>query len=387
MGVPLSSRAKRIPPFYVMDVLEKALSMEREGRKIIHLEVGEPGLDPPASAVSSTVEALERGFSRYTHSLGIPELREEIALFYRKTYGVSVDPSQVVVSSGSSPILFMVFSALIDPGDEVIVTDPGYPCYSNVIEFLGGVPRRVPLSKEDGFQLDLDKVKSIVGGKTRAIVVASPANPTGVVMDESILEELSKIGITIVSDEIYHGLVYEGKERSILEFTENAVVINGLSKRFSMTGWRLGYAISPPDLVPALQRIQQNVLISASSFSQWGGVHALREADTYLPRVKEEFSRRREVALSCLKKEGIDIGYTPGGAFYVYIDLRDVVSDSYKFSLDLLKAEGVAVTPGLDFGPSGKGFIRITYAASEDEIKEGISRLSKFINQRRSSRA
>ncbi len=363
-----------------MNILEKAMEMERCGKSVIHLEVGEPGMEPPETAVSATIDALRKGFSRYTHSLGLWELREEIAHYYRKKYGVSVAPERVVVSSGSSPLLFAIVSSLVDPGDEVIVTDPGYPCYANIVEFLGGVARRVPLKKEDGFQLDVDKVRSIIDSRTKAIVVASPANPTGVTMDPSSMRKISELGIPVISDEIYHGLVYEGEERTFLEFMEDAIVINGFSKRFSMTGWRLGFAIVPEEFVPNVQKIQQNVIISASSFSQWGGIPVLKD-ETYVSRVREIFRRKRDFVLSLLSKYGLDPGYRPNGAFYVYMDLGEFTSDSYELSLSLLEKKGVAVTPGIDFGDSGKSFIRIAYTAPEDVLEEGVKRIAEFLEE------
>ncbi len=375
----LSGRAKRIPPFYVMDILERAFEMEVKGREIFHLEVGEPDFPTPPPVNKRAYRAMEEGFTHYTHSLGIRELRETISEYYSKRYRVDISPSNIVISSGSSPLLFMVFSALLDPGDEVIITDPSYPCYANVVEFIGGIVRRIPIRREDNFQLDVDRVKKLIGKRTKAIVLASPSNPTGVTVDDRVFEELSSIGVTIISDEIYHGLVYEGSERSVLEFTDNAVVINGFSKRFAMTGWRLGYMIAPEDLVGAIQRIHQNILISAGSFVQWGGVAALKDCLSYAEDMKKSFDERRKLTLSLLEDEGINVGYRPVGAFYVYLDLGDYIDDSYQFSLSLLNEKGVAVTPGIDFGPSGKKFIRISYATSKDNIEKGIKLLADYL--------
>ena len=378
----VSRRAKNIPPFYVMDILERALEMERAGRKIYHLEVGEPDFDTPKPIVKAAINALERGYTHYTHSLGILELREAIAEFYKEHYGVDVDPGRIIVSSGSSPILFLIFASILNPGDQVVVTDPSYPCYANALEFLGCTVRRIPLSKENGYQVDIERIKTVVkDGKAKAVVLGSPSNPIGVLVGPETFKALGELGLAVVSDEIYHGLVYEGREKSALEVLEDAIVVGGFSKRFAMTGWRLGYAILPEDLVGAVQRVQQNLIISANSFVQWGGIAALKEAVEHAEKMREVFNRRRLLALSILKEGEIDVGYNPVGAFYIYLDLPEVIEDSYSFSLKLLEKKGVAVTPGIDFGPSGKTAIRISYANSEEHIEKGLKLLLEYIQE------
>ena len=365
-----------------MDILERALEMERSGRRIYHLEVGEPDFDTPEPIVRAAIRALEKGYTHYTHSLGILELRETIAEFYREHYSVDVDPGRVIVSSGSSPLLFLVFASILNPGDQVVVADPSYPCYANALEFLGCTVRRIPLSREDGYQVDVDRIKAVIrDGRAKAVVLGSPSNPTGVLVDPEIFKSLGEMGLIVVSDEIYHGLVYEGREKSALEVLEDAIVVGGFSKRFAMTGWRLGYAILPKDLVEAVQRVQQNLIISANSFVQWGGIAALREAIEHAEKMREIFNERRLLALSILKKGGIEIGYNPIGAFYIYLDLPEVIEDSYTFSLELLEKKGVAVTPGIDFGPSGRTAIRISYANSEEHIKKGLKLLLEYIQE------
>jgi len=284
----IAKRTQNIPPFIVMDVLERAHELAKQGRDIIHLEIGEPDFPTPACICEAAKEAISKGETHYTHSLGLLELREAISEHYHDKYGVSVDPGRILVTSGTSPALFMVFSALLEAGDEIIMTDPHYPCYPNFAEFLGAVPSRVRGYEEDGFQLRPEAVKGFqlrpeavkkkIGPKTRAILINSPSNPTGNLLSKDRMAEIAQLGPPIISDEIYHGLVYGEKEHSILEFTDNAFVLNGFSKNFAMTGWRLGYLIAPPEFIRPMQKVQQNFFISAGSISQWAGIAALKYA-------------------------------------------------------------------------------------------------------------
>jgi len=259
----ISRRTEEMTSFIVMDVLERAHEMEREGIDIVHLEVGEPDFDTPACVKAAACKALEDGHTHYTHSLGLFELREAISEYYSKTYNVSVDPDQIVVTSGSSPAIFLVFSALLEKGDQVIISDPHYACYPNFIKFVEGVPVTIPVYEEDGFQYRPEAIRQKMSDKTKALFINSPSNPTGNLLSESRMREIAAMvekphSPYIVSDEIYHGLVYEGKEHSILEFTDHAFVMNGFSKAFAMTGLRLGYVIAPQEFVRAMQKIHQN---------------------------------------------------------------------------------------------------------------------------------
>ncbi|HQP31674.1 MAG TPA: aminotransferase class I/II-fold pyridoxal phosphate-dependent enzyme, partial [Deltaproteobacteria bacterium] len=251
-----SLKARAIEPFLVMDILEAANAMDTP---VIHLEVGEPDFDTPACIQEAAIKAMQEGRTHYTHSLGIPELREAIARHYQTTYGVGVDPGQVLVTAGSSPALLIAFGVLLDAGSEIIMTDPYYACYPNFAAFIDARPRLIP-TREDGFQLDPDKVKAAINERTRAVLVNSPANPTGVCLDREHMLALSELGLPVISDEIYHGLVYEGEQHTMLEFTDNAIVIGGFSKAYAMTGWRLGWAVFPKDLVRPAQKMQQNLI-------------------------------------------------------------------------------------------------------------------------------
>jgi len=373
----VSSKAREIKSFLVMDILEAAHTMSAT-TDIIHLEVGEPDFDTPPCIREAAIRAMQEGKMHYTHSLGIPELRMAIAQHYRATYGVPIDPEQVLVTAGSSLALLIAFATLLDSGTEIIMTDPYYACYPNFARFIDAVPRFIP-TRPDGFQLDPGKVRAEINPKTRALLINSPANPTGVCLDREHLEGMSALGIPIISDEIYHGLVYAGEQHTILEYTDNAIVINGFSKAYAMTGWRLGWAVFPKMLIRAAQKIQQNLMICAPSIAQWAGITALTEAKDDVEHMRMVFSRRRDIMLSQLQVFGFNVEVKPTGAFYVLVDMAHASNDSYTLAFDILKHTGVGVTPGIDFGPAAKAYIRFSYANSEENIREGIRRVGEYI--------
>lgn len=383
---PVSRRAQALPSFIAMDVLETAVAMERGGAHIVHLEVGEPDFDTPEPVRRAAAEALERGETHYTHSLGIHELRAEIAAHYRARYGVDVDPERVIVTSGSSPALFLTFAALLDPGDQVVVTDPCYACYPPIIEFCGGEPVRVRVREEDAFQFVPEDLTGPVGPRTKAVLVNSPANPTGTLIDRDRMAEVARraeaAGAYVVSDEIYHGLVYEGREHSILEFTDRAFVINGFSKLYAMTGWRLGYVIAPPEFVRPMQKLQQNFFISANAFVQRAGIAALTQTDPHVAEMLATYDRRRRYMIERLEAMGFRFRCHPTGAFYVFVNVRHLTDDVYRFAFDILEKARVGCTPGVDFGPGGEGYIRFTYANSLENIREGMDRLEAYLAER-----
>lgn len=298
-----------------MEVLERAREMEALGIDIIHLEVGEPDFDIPTAVKAATRKALDEGLTHYTHSLGDPGLREAIAQHYLSTYGVSVKPDQVVVTSGTSPAMMLVFAALLESGQEVIISDPGYACYPNFISFLGGVPARVPVYERDGFELWPEAIQARISEKTRAILINSPSNPTGNLLSESTMRAIARFSPYIVSDEIYHGLVYRGREHSILEFTDHAFVLNGFSKLYAMTGLRLGYLIAPENFIRPIQKMQQNFFICASSLAQRAGIAALQETTQDVAEMKRIYNQRRQVMIRRLKEIGFGITIEPTGAF------------------------------------------------------------------------
>ncbi len=287
-------RGRDIQPFMVMEVLERALELEKQGRSIIHLEVGEPDFDTPEVIKEAAARALRDGYTHYTHSLGRIELREAIAEWHGNQYGTSIHPENIVVSPGSSCAMTVLFAALLDPGDRVMLTDPGYSCYAEFIRSFGGVPTPISVHEEDGFQYPIEKIREEIRrykGEVKAILLNSPSNPTGIVTPSALISELvSSVGedVLIISDEIYHGLSYGEKSHSIREFSGDSVVLNGFSKLFAMTGWRLGYAILPEDLVRPAWKIQQNLFISAPDFTQIAAIAALREAGPEVESMKLE---------------------------------------------------------------------------------------------------
>ncbi len=375
----IARRAEEITPFIVMEVLERARELERQGVDVVHLEVGEPDFDVPLAVKEATRKALDRGLTHYTHSLGDLELREAICRHYEKTYGVFIKPEQVVVTSGTSPAMMLVFSVLLERGQEVVLSDPGYSCYPNFISFLGGVPARVPVYEKDGFQLRAEAIRERIGDQTRAILINSPSNPTGNLLSGENMKAIAGLGPYIISDEIYHGLVYEGKEHSILEFTDHAFVLNGYSKLYAMTGLRLGYLIAPKRFVRPIQKMQQNFFICASSLAQRAGIAALEETGPDVAEMKRIYNQRRKFMVRRLREMGFGITVEPTGAFYVFANAQHFSGDSYALAFDILEKAHVGVTPGIDFGPSGEGYLRFSYANSLQKIAEGLERIERYL--------
>ncbi|RQD77714.1 pyridoxal phosphate-dependent aminotransferase [Desulfonatronospira sp. MSAO_Bac3] len=377
----IAQRCSGIKPFYVMEILERAKEMEKSGRDIIHLEIGEPDFDTPECVKEAAHEAMHKGCTHYTHSLGIPELRQAISRHYQDYYSVEVDPDRILVTSGTSPAMLLLFSTLLHPGDGVILPDPHYACYPSFICFAGGRQIKIPTSREDGFQLHPDKVRKHLSRDVKAIFINSPSNPTGNLLSDQVLQELAGLGPWMVSDEIYHGLVYEGRERSILEFTDRAFVLNGFSKLYAMTGWRLGYLIAPEPFVRTLQTLHQNFFISANSVAQWAAVAALEKARADVSHMKEVYNQRRKYMLERLKGMGFGIGAEPTGAFYILADAGFLSRNSYQLAFDILEKAGVGVTPGIDFGDCAEGHIRFSYANSLENIEKGMDRLQQYVNE------
>ncbi len=378
----LSRKAKALKPFMAMDILERAQQLERDGRSIIHLSIGEPDFPTPKAITTCAIQALHDDKTHYTHSLGTYELRQTIADHYRKRYRVKISPEQILVTSGTSPALMLACAALLNPGDKVIVSDPGYACYSNFISYCDGIPQPIQVDEENGFQYEPRVIRERITPQTKAIMINSPANPTGNLLEKERMQELAGLGVTLLSDEIYHGLVYEGSEHSILEFTDNAFVFNGFSKLYAMTGWRLGYLIAPPRYMRVLQTLQQSFMISASHFGQIAALTALTsdEVAKDLKRMREIYDERRRFTLKRVREIGLGVAVEPTGAFYIFANAKKFTTDSYNFAFEILEKAGVGVTPGIDFGESGEGFLRFSYANSLENIAEGMNRLEQFLH-------
>lgn len=378
----IARRALAIEPFLAVEVFQRAQAMEREGADVIHLEFGEPDFDTPPVIREAAERALKDGRTRYANPMGILPLREAIAEHYAARYGVAVSPDQILVTAGTSPAMLLSFAALLDPGDQVILSDPHYACYPKFVVFADGEPVYVPVAESDAFQLRAEAVRERLGARTKAILINSPANPTGTVLAPDRMRDLAGLGPWIVSDEIYHGLTYEGPEHSILEFTDRAFVLNGFSKRYAMTGWRLGYVIAPRPFIPVLQAAHGNFFISTNEFVQWAGVAALREAGEDARRFREIFDQRRRAMVTGLERVGLGVGAPPTGAFYVLANARRFSMDSLAFAFEILGRTHVAVTPGVDFGRNAEGYLRFAYANSLERIEAALTRLGPFLEER-----
>lgn len=376
----LPERVQRVKPFLAMEVMEKAQQLESQGISIIHMEIGEPGGETSPAIKKAALDALKNNDTCYTHSLGKFELREEIASYYKRIYGVDVSPAQIIVTTGSSSAMLLAFSILLEKDDYLVMSDPYYACYPNFVRYIGAEPLPVPVLEEEAFRLKAKEVKKILNPRTKAILLNSPANPTGAVLKEQDLQEISELGPYIVSDEVYHGINYTGRDHSILEYTDRVLVINGFSKRNIMTGWRLGYLIAPEDLVRNIQKLQQNLFICSCAFTQAAGIAALRETPEVLENRFSSYNTRRLYLYNALCNLGIAPATNPEGAFYMMANVKKYTDDSYSFALRILEEAGVAVTPGIDFGSGAEGYIRISYACSMENLKEGLARLGNFFS-------
>ncbi|TGC11435.1 pyridoxal phosphate-dependent aminotransferase [Methanolobus halotolerans] len=380
MNISLSDRIVNMPPFHVMEILERAQELEREGREIIHLEIGEPDFPTAPHICEAATAAMCAGNTKYTHSQGLLKLREAIVENYRQKFDVNIIPEQVVISSGTSPAMLLLFMALINPGDEVIMSNPHYACYPNFVKAVSGVPSFAFMDSCDGFMLQPELIKEKINERTKAILINSPSNPTGHVLSSEVLERLADIAgkIPIISDEIYQGLVYEGEDHTILEYTENAFVLNGFSKLYAMTGWRLGYLITPKEYIRTLQKMQQSFFISTNAFVQYAGIAALRGPQDTVREMVSTYDKRRRYMLERIREAGLEVKSEPRGAYYILADARKFGKDSLELSYRILEDIGVAVTPGIDFGDGAEGYLRFSYANSFENIKEGMDRIQAY---------
>ncbi len=385
----ISKKAQEVKPFIVMDVMARAEELAKAGEDVVHLEVGEPDFETPEAVRSAAIEAIRSGKTHYTHAMGLLELREAICAHYYKEYGVTVTPDQVLVTSGTSPAFLFMMLAILEPGDEVILSNPHYACYPNFIHSVDGVPVEVRTFPEDGFQYRPGEIKKALTNRTQGIIINSPCNPTGIVMTDKNLQDVAQFRDQyIISDEIYHGLVYgesgsgaPHRARSILEFSDRAFVVNGFSKLYAMTGWRLGYLIFPKEFSTAMQRIHQNFMISANSFVQHAALAALRDTSEDVEKMRRTYDERRVFMIRRLREIGFKIHVEPTGAFYVFADGRHMFSDSYKTAFDIVEKAKVGVTPGIDFGSGGEGFLRFSYANSLENIRRGLDRIEEYIKK------
>ena len=372
-----------IDPFIVMDVMEKARKVEENGRKIIHLEVGQPSTAIPFEALKRTSDTMKRDPLGYTVALGLPELRKKISELYCNWYNLDLDPARVIITSGSSGAFIISFISLFDVGARVGIGTPGYPSYRQILKSLGILPVDIKTSLENKFQPTKNDVLS---NSLDGLLVASPSNPSGTMLDQNELAELietsKSVGANFISDEIYHGIQYEKKAVSALEITDQCYVINSFSKFFSMTGWRVGWMVVPEDHIRVVERLAQNLFICPPHISQVAALEAL-SCENELSQYIEIYRKNRQIIMHELPQIGFQNFAPPDGAFYFYVDISRYSDDSLSFCDDVLEEVGVAITPGVDFDPErGNTTIRISYARSTDEISEGINRLGNFMKKR-----
>lgn len=378
-----NSRRGDVDPFIVMDVMEQARQAEEGGRHIIHMEVGQPGTPAPKGARDGLAAAMEQGQLGYTVALGLPELRARIAQLYADWYGVALDPERVVITSGSSGGFILAFTALFDAGERVAIGAPGYPSYRQILRALDLEPVIVETQQSARLQPTSADLADV---DYQGLLVASPANPSGTMLGKSelaaLIHETQARGAAFISDEIYHGIEYEAKAVTALEISDDVYVINSFSKYFSMTGWRVGWMVVPPDHVRKIERLAQNMFICAPHAAQIAALHAL-DCDPELQANLAVYAQNRQLMIEGLPEAGFDRIAPPDGAFYMYADVSHLTDDSRAFAAEILEKAGVAVTPGLDFDAErGAGTLRFSYARSTEDIREGLVRLKAFMQQR-----
>jgi aspartate/methionine/tyrosine aminotransferase len=383
--VRIAARMRDIAPFHVMELMARAQTLEAQGRSIVHMEVGEPDFSTPETIIAAAQVFIANGQVRYTHALGLPALRVAIARFYADRYGVSLDPGRVVVTAGASGALLLALGVLLDPGDELLLTDPGYPCNQHFARVYGALPKQITTGPETAYQPTAEQVSAHWGPQTRGLLVASPANPTGTMLDAAALASLHQAvaqrGGTLLVDEIYHGLTYGCDATTALALADDVFVINSFSKYFNMTGWRLGWLVVPEGYVREVEKLAQNLFISPSAPAQHAALAAFTaETIAILEARRHQFQRRRDVLLPGLRRLGFRVPVEPNGAFYVYADIDGLSDDSFRFAANLLEHAGVAATPGIDFGRAApQRHMRFAYTVPEDNLREGLERIEGFL--------
>jgi aspartate aminotransferase len=382
----LADRMSRLGTETAFEILAKAKQLEAKGKNVIHLEIGEPDFITPRNIIDAGIKALNEGYTHYNPSAGVREFREVIAKEISKTRKINVNPDQVVVTPGGKPIIFFSIFALINSGDEVIYPNPGYPIYESVIDFIGGKAVPIQLREENDFRLDTDELKKLVTDKTRMIIINSPQNPTGGILTKDDLRVIAEIALSrdifVLADEIYSRIIYDGDHHSISSFPgmqERTIILDGMSKTYAMTGWRLGYGVMREDLAVKIARLQTNSNSCTATFTQRAGIEALTGPQEDVDRMVAEFKKRRDVIVEGLNHIPRISCKTPKGAFYVFPNVKEIGWEVRKLSDFLLNEGGVAVLFGTSFGKYGEGYIRISYANSVENIKKGLSRIEKAL--------
>jgi aspartate/methionine/tyrosine aminotransferase len=381
----LSRRVGRVQAFHVMELLARARVAEAQGRDIVHMEMGEPDFPAPPAVVAAAHAALEQGLTHYSPALGMPQLREAISAYYQHRYGLAIPSQRIIVTPGSSGALQLVMAALLDAGDEILMPDPSYPCNRQIATVLGARTVAIAVDATTAYQPTPEQVDAAWTERTRALMLASPSNPCGSVLERNDLRRLSGAVKAhaghLVVDEIYHGLSYGMDLPTAMELDDGAFVINSFSKYFGMTGFRLGWLVAPPDCVPALERLAQNLFISASTLAQHAALAAFEsETIELLEQRRGEFCRRRDFLLPVLRELGFIIPRVPEGAFYIYADASRFTEDGESFAHELLDKAGVVITPGIDFGMhQASHHVRFAYSSALPRLEEGVARLRRFL--------
>ncbi len=381
----LSRRSEQLSPFYVMDILARANALSQQGKPIYHLEIGEPDFSTVKPVIDAGIDALKQLKTHYTPALGLPELRQAIAEYYNRKFSLTIDPQRIIITPGASGALQLAILCLLDVGENVLLADPGYPCNRNIAQILAADCISIPVSAENHYQLDATSVAQYWNSETRAAMVATPSNPTGTVMPKEQLLSLSqfvekKQGQLIV-DEIYQGLVYDTEEYTALEVSDECFVINSFSKYFGMTGWRIGWMVVPEFYVDSIDRIAQNIFLAVPTMSQYAALTALKkDTQILLDERRDEFKQRRDFLLPALEQLGFDIAVKPQGAFYIYANCSRFTDDSYNWVKKLLEVQGVALTPGIDFGTHQANLhCRFAYTQSLEVLQQAVDKIDEFI--------
>lgn len=388
MASHIAQRMDNFPPFYVMELLQRAKILEAKGREIIHMEIGEPDFPTPASIVNAGVKHLQTGQIKYTGAAGLPELRKKIANYYLQTYKIKIAPERIFITPGASGAFLLALGVSLNSGEEIIMSDPSYPCNNNFVQFFAGKSKFVNVNSSTRYQLSANLINKNWNSNSRGVLIASPSNPTGTLISalelKKSIEQVNELQGSFFSDEIYHGLVYGKKARSALEFSDDVFVINSFSKYFAMTGWRIGWLIVPEPLINPTEKLAQNIFISTATNSQYAALAALSEENIQeLDNRVQAFAERRDFLYKHLLRLGFEIATKPEGAFYIYANCSRFTQDSFQFCKDLLEQEGVAVTPGKDFGKNeANKHIRFAYTASMAKISDGIERIERFLGAR-----
>ena len=384
----LADRMSRLGTETAFEVLAKAKALEAQGKEIIHLEIGEPDFDTPKNITDAAIKALKDGWTHYNPSAGLPDLRETIAQEIAKTRGLKVNRDMVVVTPGGKPIMFFTILALVNEGDEVIYPNPGFPIYESVIEFVGAKAVPIQLKEENDFRLDTEELKKLVTNKTKLIIINSPQNPTGGILTKEDLRVIADIALSrdimVLSDEIYSRILYEGEHHSITAFPgmqERTIILDGYSKTYAMTGWRLGYGVMREDLAVLIAKLQTNSNSCTASFTQRAGIEAITGPQDEVAKMVAEFQRRRDVVVEGLNAIPRINCRTPKGAFYVFPNIKKTGWEAKKLADYILNEAGVAVLAGTSFGRFGEGYIRLSYANSVENIKKGLSRIEKALQK------